>query len=221
MPGILSTWWGKTAPVIRLLPIRAAYWGQVKNARELAEKSVSAYATRDQRESGTISLAVAAQWEATYGYLERMRELAGLALNLAPTSLGTNVEAAVAFAFAGDTSRAEAIAQDLNQPFPLDEQVQSIWLPAIRGQIALTRNDPAKTLSALDAPAEIEYGNILLVANCFYTAYVRGNAYLASGDGSAAAAEFRRIVDHGGVVTNCCTGALARLGVARANALPA
>jgi hypothetical protein len=133
------------------------------------------------------------------------------------------VEAAVAFALAGDTSRGEAIAQDLNQRFLLDEQVQSIWLPAIRGQIALTRNDPAKTLSALGAPAPIEYGNIqfLLVANCLYTAYVRGNAYLASGDGSAAAAEFQRIVDHSGVVTNCWTGALARLGVARASALQA
>jgi eukaryotic-like serine/threonine-protein kinase len=50
---------------------------------------------------------------------------------------------------------------------------------------------------------------------------VRGQAYLAAGQGSAAAAEFQKILDHGGIVWNCWTGALAHLGVARANALEA
>ena len=36
-----------------------------------------------------------------------------------------------------------------------------------------------------------------------------------------AAAEFQKILDHSGLVWNCWTGALARLGVARANALAA
>jgi hypothetical protein len=49
----------------------------------------------------------------------------------------------------------------------------------------------------------------------------RGEAYLAAGQGSAAAAEFQMIIDHSGIVWNCWTGALARLGVARANALQA
>jgi hypothetical protein len=37
----------------------------------------------------------------------------------------------------------------------------------------------------------------------------------------AAAAEFQKIIDHGGIVWSCWTGALAHLGVARANALQA
>jgi len=49
--------------------------------------------------------------------------------------------------------------------------------------------------------------------------YVRGEADLAAGHGSAAASEFQKILDHGGIVWNCWTGALAHLGVARANAL--
>jgi hypothetical protein len=36
-----------------------------------------------------------------------------------------------------------------------------------------------------------------------------------------AAVEFQRILDHSGIVWNCWTGALAHLGVARANALQA
>ena len=49
----------------------------------------------------------------------------------------------------------------------------------------------------------------------------RGEAYLAAGQGIAAAAEFQKILDHSGIVWNCWTGALAHLGVARANALVA
>jgi hypothetical protein len=39
--------------------------------------------------------------------------------------------------------------------------------------------------------------------------------------GPEAAAEFQKILDHSGIVWNCWTGALAHLGVARANALQA
>src|SRR6202030_4209117 len=54
-----------------------------------------------------------------------------------------------------------------------------------------------------------------------YHVYLRGEAYLAAGQGTAAAAEFHKILDHSGIVWNCWTGALAHLGVARANALQA
>ena len=42
---------------------------------------------------------------------------------------------------------------------------------------------------------------------------------MAAGQGMAAAAEFQKILDHSGIVWNCWTGALAHLGVARANVL--
>ena len=48
---------------------------------------------------------------------------------------------------------------------------------------------------------------------------MRGEAYLVAGQGTGAAAEFQKILDHSGIVWNCWTGALAHLGVARANAL--
>ena len=55
--------------------------------------------------------------------------------------------------------------------------------------------------------------------SCLYPPYVRGEAYLANGQGKEAAIEFQKILDHSGIVWNCWTGALAHLGVARANAL--
>ena len=53
-----------------------------------------------------------------------------------------------------------------------------------------------------------------------HATYIHG-PYLQSEQGTPAAAEFQKILDHNGLVWNCWTGALAHLGVARANALEA
>jgi hypothetical protein len=99
--------------------------------------------------------------------------------------------------------------------------MQSLWLPAIQAQLALDRKNPTAAVNALQAATPIELGSIVFVINisCLYPTYVRGEAYLAAGQGSDAAAEFQKIIDHSGIVWNCWTGALAHLGVARANAL--
>jgi tetratricopeptide (TPR) repeat protein len=144
-------------------------------------------------------------------------------LKLAPTSQAVESEAALAFAMLDETARAESLAKDLNLRYPLDTQMQSLWLPAIRAQSALNARKPAAALNALQAASSNALGQITFVNNmsCLYPTYVRGEAYLAAGQGSAAAAEFQKIIDHSGIVWNCWTGALAHLGVARANALQA
>ena len=48
---------------------------------------------------------------------------------------------------------------------------------------------------------------------------MRGEAYLAAHQGSEAAAEFQKILDHRGIVLNDPIGALAHLGLARAYAV--
>ena len=98
--------------------------------------------------------------------------------------------------------------------------MQSLWLPAIQAQLALGRKNPTTALNTLQAASPIELGQIGFVANisCLYPVYVRGEAYLTARQGSAAAAEFQKILDHSGIVWNCWTGALAHLGVANANA---
>ena len=165
--------------------------------------------------------AIGAQREAAYGNPAEARQTAAEALKLAPTSQGVEVEAALAFAMAGDTVRAESLAKDLNKRFPMDTQMQSLWLPAIQAQLALDKKNPAPALNAQQAATPSELGQIQFVLNisCLYPVYVRGEAYLAAGQGTAAAAEFQKIIDHSGIVWGCWTGALAHLGVARANAL--
>jgi hypothetical protein len=124
---------------------------------------------------------------------------------------------------AGDAARAESLAQDLRKRFPLDTQIHSLWLPAIQAQLALDKKNPSIAVDALQTASPIEFAAIPFGSNvsCLYPKYVRGEAYLATGQGTPAAAEFRQIIDHGGIVWNCWTGALAHLGMARANALEA
>jgi len=200
-----------------------AYGGHLGKARELTKRSVDSAIRADSKETGAIFQAIAAQREAAYGNPAEARQSAEEALKLAPTSPGAESEAALAFAIAGDTARAETLAQDLGKRFPLDTQMQSLWLPAIQAQLALDKKNSASALTALKAASPIELGEIAFIANisCLYPTYVRGEAYLAVSQGTAAAAEFQKILDHSGIVWNCWTGALAHLGVARANALEA
>ena len=200
-----------------------AYAGHLRKARELTQRAIDSAIRADSKETGAIWQGIAAQREAAFGNATDAKREAAQGLRLYPASRAVEVEATLAFAMVGDAARAEPLAQDLNKRFPLDTQMQSLWLPAIRAQLALNRNNPAAAISALQAASAIELGQIAFLANlsCLYPAYIRGEAYLAAGQGSAAAAEFSRILDHSGIVWNCWTGALAHLGLARANALQA
>jgi DNA-binding winged helix-turn-helix (wHTH) protein/tetratricopeptide (TPR) repeat protein len=198
-----------------------AYAGHFGKAREMTKRAVNSAVRVDNKEYGGIYLAITAQQQAAYGNPAEARQTAAEALKLAPASQGVDSEVALAFAMAGETARAEALAQDLGRRFPLDTQMQSLWLPVILAQVALDKTNSAAALDGLQTASATELGQIPFVNNpsCLYPVYVRGEAYLADRQGNAAAAEFQKILNHSGIVTNCWTGALAHLGVAQANAL--
>jgi len=200
-----------------------AYGGHLAKAQELTKRSLDSAIRQDSKERGAMWQANAALIQAAYGHAIEARESAAKALKFAPASQSVESEAALAFAMAGDSTRAESLARQLGKRFPLDTQIQSLWLPAIQAQLALNRRNPAPALNALQAVTPIELGNIpfLKSISCLYPTYIRGETYLAAGEGGAAAAEFQKILDHSGIVWNCWTGALAHLGVARAYALEA
>ena len=170
----------------------------------------------DNKENGAIYLAIAAQRESIFGNPEKGRQSAAAALKLVAASRDVESEAALAFAMAGDSDRAQSLAQDLGKRFPLATEMQALWLPMIHAQGALNRKNPAFALNVLQVTSPIEFG---YSDSCLNHVYVRGQAYLAAEQGAAAATEFQKILDHSGLVNICWTGALAHLGVARANAL--
>ena len=184
-----------------------AYAGRLGKARELTTRAADSAIRTDNKENAAIWRALAAQWEAAYGNAAPGRQAAAAALTLAPASPGVESEAALALALAGDAARAESLAKDLGKRFPLGTQMQSLWLPAIQAQLALDKKNTAGALQTLQAASSIEFGEIQFTNNlsCLYTVYVRGQAYLAAGQGKAAAAEFQKILDHSGIVWNCWT----------------
>jgi tetratricopeptide (TPR) repeat protein len=199
------------------------YAGRFRKARELTEQAKSSTLRSGSTESGGVWLEIAAQREAASGNFMYGRQEAERGLKLDPANKNIRAEAAVASAMAGDIAQAESLAQGLKKQFPVNSQIQSIWLPVVAAQVALDRRNPALALDVLRTSSSLELGSVDFSNNmsCLYSPYVRGEAYLAAGQGKEAAAAFQEILDHSGIVWNCWTGALAHLGVARANALQA
>ncbi|MGC2194816.1 MAG: protein kinase [Terriglobales bacterium] len=195
-----------------------AYAGHLTRARDLTRRAIESAVRADSKENAAIWQENAALREAAFGNLAQAQRNADAALRLEPASQGVQLQAALALAMVGDSARAESLARDLDRRFPLDTQVQSLWLPTIQAQLELNRQSPTAAVDRLQASARMDSGQIQFINNisCMYPAYVRGQAYLAAGKGSEAAAEFQKILDHAGIVWNCWTGALARLGLARA-----
>jgi tetratricopeptide (TPR) repeat protein len=198
----------------------AAYSGQLGKAREFSRRAVDSAERAEKRETAAGYEANAALREALVGNAALARKRAAAVLRL---STGRDVlyGAASALAFSGDTAQARKLADELAKRFPEDTVVQFNYLPTLRSQVALHRNDSSKAIEALQAAAPYELGAEGQggVALSLYPVYLRGQAYLASRKGSEAAFEFQKILDHRGVVVSEPIGALAHLQIARACAM--
>jgi hypothetical protein len=129
--------------------------------------------------------------------------------------------AALALALSADSSRSQTLANDLETRFPQDTAVRFGYLPTIRAVLALNRGEPSKALESLKTAAPFELGVPLCSVppaffGVLYPAYFRGAAYLALHQGTEAAVEFQKILDHRGMVISDPIGALAHLQLGRA-----
>ena len=195
----------------------AAYSGLLEKARELSRRAVASAERAKENETAAGYEAGAALHEALYGNVPEARRRAAAVLALS-TGRDAQDGAALALAFAGDTARAQVLADDLAKRFPEDTNVEFNYLPTLRAQLALNRDDPSKAIEALKPAAPYELGtpgNSEFSLD-LYPVYVRGKALLASHQGSEAAAEFQKIIDWPGVVQSAPIGALAHLEIARA-----
>ena len=198
----------------------AAYSGRLAKARELSRRAVASAQHAEGKEAAAGYEGAAAVREALFSNPAEARHRAAAALTL---SNGREVQygAALALALAGDAPRAQTLANDLAKRFPADTVVLFNYLPTIRALLALRRNDSSKAIETLQAAAPYELGSsgTSSFAPSLYPVYVRGEAYLVAHQGGEAAAEFQKILDHRGIVVNGPIGALAHLGLARADVL--
>ena len=189
----------------------AAYYGQLSKARQLSRLAIESAERAGEKETAAGYQADAAFREAVFGNAGRVGKWAAPAVAGSANKI-VQFLAISAVAIAGDTARAQALAADLGKRFPQDTIVKFNYLPTIHAQLALNQNNPAQAVEALQAAAHYELG---IAGVALYPVYLRGEAYLAAGRGSEAAAEFQKILNHRGLVLSEPIGAIVHLGLAR------
>ena len=199
----------------------AAYSGHLAQARQLTERAVQSAVRADNKAAAAMWQLDDAWREVAFGYPKEGQKQAEAALALTPDSPDAQELGAIILAWIGDTARAQSLAQDLANHFPLHTIVQSYWLPSIQAQVALTGKDPEKALDRMQvvAPLDLSQAGFAINGACLYNVYIRGEADLAAGRGAAAVTEFQKIIANSGLVWNCATGVMARLELARAEAM--
>jgi len=200
----------------------ASYFGMLQESEDFSYRAVASAIRAQKRERAASYEARAAVRNALSGRIREARlHLHAASARVAAKGVDLQYGTALALAFAGDSAQAQALIDELAKRRPDDSIVQFNYLPAIRAQLALDRNDPSEAIEALQAAASYEFGSPGNTGfwSCLYPAYVRGEAYLAIHKGSAAAAEFQKIIDHRGIVLNQLIGVLAHLQLGRAYAM--
>jgi serine/threonine protein kinase/Flp pilus assembly protein TadD len=179
-----------------------AYNGRLPESRTLSRRAVDLARQAHQDERAALYLAAAAVRESFLGDAAEAHRLGKEALRL---STNRDVEYGAAFALvkSGFPAEAEPLIAHLESGFPEDTYVKFTYLPVLRALIAVRRGQPAVALALLVPATPYELGipgSWNGFYGCLYPAYVRGEAYRASGDEAKAAAEFQKVKDHPAVV---------------------
>jgi eukaryotic-like serine/threonine-protein kinase len=194
-----------------------AYYGRMRKARVFSRRAVDSALRADAKETAALWQVNAALREAEVGNDALAKQGVAAALGL---SAGREVKltAALTLARAGDL-RAKVLAEELEKSYPTHTLMKFYWLPAINAAIEISRKNSSQAVVDLEQAAPNELGEAGTFINYLYPAYVRGQAYLSAHNGAAAAAEFQKLLDHRGIVTNFVTGTLAHLQIGRAYAM--
>jgi tetratricopeptide (TPR) repeat protein len=197
--------------------------GRLQAARRSSDRAVDLALQDGARGEAANYRAARAVWETISGNAAEGKTSAMAALEL---SKGRDVEyaAGLALAFSGGSSRSEALAEDLVKRFPEDTFVKFTYAPVLRGLAALSRGKAADSVERLEIARRFELAVNGLNFPQFnlgglHSAYVRGEAFIAAHRYAEAATEFKKILDHRGIVGTDPIGALAHLQLGRAYTL--
>ena len=197
----------------------AANGGQFGKARDLTRQAAESARRAQEKETAAEYQGHNSLREALVGKSEWAKEDAQSPVAEVKGKHGEGFSA-IASAFAGDSANANSLIADLEKRFPQDTVVQTQYLPMARAALALNRGEVPAAIEALSAASPYEFGHTNDdFTFALYPVYLRGQAYLAAKNGTAAAGEFQKILDHATIVGNESIGALAHLGLGRAYVL--
>ena len=194
--------------------LRAAYFGHMREARELWKRANQSAGLNDQKDAAAESELALALAEANFGNVALARKAVETALGQSKAET-VEMNAGIVLAISGDSARAQEAANGIEKRVSENTIVQGIAIPKLRAAIEIRRGNAAKAIELLQPVAPYELGSV----DGMYSAYLRGLAYLQLRDGAKAAGEFQRILGHRGVVLNRPIGMLAHLQLARAYAM--
>jgi serine/threonine protein kinase/tetratricopeptide (TPR) repeat protein len=195
-----------------------AFSGHLLKARDLSWRAAEIARRSDRKETAAEWQMDAALREAEFGNPAQAREETASLLTLVPTR-DLRILTGLALARAGESARAQKIADDLAKAFPAHTMMNHYWLPTIRAAVAINRKNPTEAVDILQGAAPYDLGQPPPIAGTLYPVYVRAQAYLMMKKGNEAAKEFQKFLDHRGVVVNFPLGGLAYLGLGRAYAM--
>jgi eukaryotic-like serine/threonine-protein kinase len=210
---------GDEDPLLSAQSDTEAYYGRLAKARDFSRRAVDSALRADSKETAALWQVNAALREAEFGNVAAAKQGVVTALGLAP-GRDVKVLAALALARVGETARAKTMVEELGKSNPFNTVLKLYWLPTLKAAIDLDAGNSAQALVFLEAAAPYELGEPPPIQEgTLYPVYLRGQAYLVAHNGTAAAVEFQKFLDHPGVTVNFPLSALAHVGLARAYAL--
>ena len=192
--------------------------GKVTVSRKTLQQAVAAANHHGMKEFASIIIVGEAARDAAYGYSDPARREVNEALQLQSGSKDARVSAARTLALLGEAAKAQKLIDDLGRQFPSQTMMMSVQIPIVRAILHLQRKAPAEAITALEPARPYEIGSGPTSAN-YLPIYLRGLAFLNMRDGTKAANEFQRILDHRGGVGVSVAYPLAQLNLARAYVL--
>jgi tetratricopeptide (TPR) repeat protein len=196
-----------------------AYYGRMAQARDLARRAAESAIRADAKETAAQWLAFQAIREVEVGNASVARQTVARALALAP---GRDVKllSALALVRAGESSQSKTIMEELKKSESTNMFLKVYWFPVLEASMAIAQHAPDRAVIDLEPSLPYEFGNPPPEGNgTLHPAYIRGLAYLGEKNGTAAAAEFQKLLDHPGIVQNFLFGSLAHLQLGRAYAI--
>jgi serine/threonine protein kinase/tetratricopeptide (TPR) repeat protein len=190
--------------------------GKVKLADETYQRTLDLALKNGLSEMPFNMASLKALHNAEYGFTEQTRQKAAEVLK-SSDSRQVRANAAVAYAFIGDSAQSKKLTDQLNSEYPSDTVLQFFEIPTARALLLLHQNKSAEAISLLEPIRKYELGNTM-AAGTYLGMYVRGLAYLQLHDGAKAALEFQRILDHPGINSLSPLLPLSQLNLARAYA---
>ncbi len=189
----------------------AASHGELQKAREFYQKMGQTAKQLQLKDQEAESLTSQAWMEAVFGYPKQAVQSANAALALSQ-DYSTKLFVGGILALAGENAKALQLASEVARERPDDTLVQMVWVPAAQAVVAINGGDGKKAVALLQPalPYDKTFVGVM---------YVRGLAYLKTGQGNEATQEFQRMLALRSLYPAEPFMSMAQLGLGRAYAL--